>query len=139
MSYSCPFIKGSAVYKARALYQSIHPEAMIDTRSICLSGFLEKSNESEPEIDLNKITYSSPYSIYPNHVANNLQIEWNLSGDSFGLVQLVDLTGNMLLDIPFESGYQIKSIDLSSFASGIYILQFVSNNRYIGYEKIIKQ
>lgn len=139
MAYACPFVKGSAVYKARSLYQSIHPEAIIDTRSICLSGVSAKNYESEPEIDLNKITNSSPYKIYPNPVADNLQIEWNLNGDSSGVAQLVDLTGNILLDIAFKPGYQIKSIDLSALNSGIYLLRFSSNRQSIGYEKIIKR
>ncbi|QLH47385.1 MAG: T9SS type A sorting domain-containing protein [Bacteroidota bacterium] len=98
-----------------------------------------KNYESEPEIDLNKITNSSPYKIYPNPVADNLQIEWNLNGDSSGVAQLVDLTGNILLDIAFKPGYQIKSIDLSALNSGIYLLRFSSNRQSIGYEKIIKR
>ncbi|MBK8686709.1 MAG: T9SS type A sorting domain-containing protein [Bacteroidetes bacterium] len=84
-----------------------------------------------------EVKLQAQYKIYPNPVADNLQIEWNLNGDSFGVVQLTDLTGNILLDIPFNPGYQIKSIDLSALNSGIYILRFISKLQSIGYEKII--
>ncbi len=80
-----------------------------------------------------EVKLQAQYKIYPNPVADNLQIEWNLNGDSFGVVQLTDLTGNILLDIPFNPGYQIKSIDLSALNSGIYILRFSSNRQTIGY------
>ncbi|MBK8686711.1 MAG: T9SS type A sorting domain-containing protein [Bacteroidetes bacterium] len=86
-----------------------------------------------------EVELQAPYKIYPNPVAKHLQIEWNLNGDSSGVVQLVDLTGNILLDIAFNPGYQIKSIDLSALNSGIYILRFISNRQSIGYEKIIKR
>jgi CRISPR/Cas system-associated protein Cas7 (RAMP superfamily) len=139
MAYSCPFIKGSAVYKARAIYQNLHPEAIIDTRTICLSGLSSKTTETEPEIILNDQVVSSSYRIYPNPVQEQLNIEWTVPQDAEAKVSVVDLSGKVLEQFSFQKGYQIKSIKLSNLASGVYMLLFHLNNHKIGHEKIIKE
>ena len=136
MSYSCPFIKGSAVYKARAIYQNLHPEAIIDTRTICLSGLSSKTTEPEPEIILNNQVVSSSYHIYPNPVQEQLNIEWQASDLRF--IELRDIGGQILAQQTVEPGSHRIEIDMSGYASGIYLIQLKNNLGAVYMKKVIK-
>ena len=72
------------------------------------------------------------FSIYPNPVTNNLTVEHSEAIDD---LKIFDLQGKMYLHISPKK--ETVNIDMTSFATGIYFLRIMSNDR-ISTSKVIK-
>ncbi len=71
-------------------------------------------------------------SVYPNPTSDLLQI--HVQSQSTTQLSLLDLTGKEILNFELETGNSIKTIDISTLASGIYQLRIASQNT----QKLVK-
>ncbi len=74
--------------------------------------------------------YFKNLTIYPNPAKNQLTIQYDKLLTAGVMVQIIDLTGNILLERTLGNGYS-KSIglDVSSLSEGLYIMNFIDPNK----------
>jgi hypothetical protein len=67
----------------------------------------------------------STFSVYPNPSNDKLHLQYELKQNSTVLINLLDLTGRLVYtsNESQQKGAQSRSIDLSAFNKGIYLLQ----------------
>ncbi|QLH44670.1 MAG: hypothetical protein HWD58_03005 [Bacteroidota bacterium] len=73
LALSCPFVNGSAVYKARSLYAHIRPGISYNDLEICNAVGVYKSSLGN-STDGNNDEESSNIIVYPNPTHSELQI-----------------------------------------------------------------
>jgi hypothetical protein len=80
-------------------------------------------------------------SIHPNPTRFQLSIDYYTTTPSKCIVHLIDMSGRKLKSIQWNSnsGSQEFTFDLSSFAEGVYQVQFVVNDKLISTQKVTKQ
>ena len=73
--------------------------------------------------------HSQMLQVYPNPGHNELNVQFNAAVDDNYLLQLLDLTGRIIITNKGKgTGDQMKQIlDVSEFARGSYMLQLVTN------------
>lgn len=79
--------------------------------------------------------------IYPNPASNQLTLSFNLADDENIKVIVYDISGNTALSrekIPFTSGPQTLSLDISQLKDGLYFIRLLSDNEVIGITRLIK-
>ena len=74
---------------------------------------------------------------YPNPVTNTLTIAVNGIDEVNGKIQLMDMTGKMLVEKTMNAA--TISIDMSSYANGMYMVRFSDNNGSTGTLRVTKQ
>ncbi len=96
-----------------------------------------ETNPEEPPVP--DVSFS--YNIYPNPVYSQLNIEYYISGTAQMRYAIYNMSGQLLYATEPETkpaGIHYKTIDMSDFASGNYILHIQVNEKLIG-EKIVKK
>ncbi|MEQ8472470.1 MAG: S8 family serine peptidase [Marinoscillum sp.] len=79
--------------------------------------------------------------LYPNPVKDEVLISYSLSKPSNMEIQVIDLTGKVIMDISTVAAtnkYE-RALDLSSLKSGVYAVQFLVDHEITYSLKIIKQ
>ena len=73
---------------------------------------------------------SPSISIYPNPTSNSVKVEF---AESINSVKLYDMTGNLLIDKKLNA--TSETFDLSSFATGVYIMHvYDAKNKMYAYK-----
>jgi hypothetical protein len=85
---------------------------------------------------IDDMKYEPEYRIYPNPVQEQLNIEWQASDLRF--VELRDIGGQILAQQTVEPGSHHIEIDMSGYASGIYLIQLKNNLGAVYMKKVIK-
>jgi hypothetical protein len=93
-----------------------------------------------------KITYSSnvviqskatsSFSIYPNPASTNIQISGVHAGST---IRVADVTGKLILEQVAKNEGSTTTVDLSTLAKNIYIVQIIENGAVVHTEKVIKK
>lgn len=83
------------------------------------------------------ITIEAPFSIYPNPTSGIVHIVFTTDPGPGSYIVMYDAVGRILNQIPVEASDQ-SDIDLSGYASGVYVLKIVSLND-IFIEKIVRK
>ncbi|MDP2236141.1 MAG: T9SS type A sorting domain-containing protein [Bacteroidales bacterium] len=82
---------------------------------------------------------TSQISMYPNPAKDFITIEHKMpSSTSVANIFIVDITGRMLLNLPFKPDATIQRVDISTLTPGVYILYLHSSNEIFS-KKIIKK
>lgn len=81
-----------------------------------------------------KTIYSTPYSLYPNPVNDQLTLRFD-DGDEPESVELYDLAGRLVGTKP--NG--LESIDMRAMPSGVYMLRVTMKDETIYHEKVLKE
>ncbi len=118
-----------------------------DTANVAMQDYLNlidghnndggETNPEEPPVP--DVSFS--YNIYPNPVYSQLNIEYYISGTAQMRYAIYNMSGQLLYATEPETkpaGIHYKTIDMSDFASGNYILHIQVNEKLIG-EKIVKK
>ena len=103
----------------------------IQTNSITTQNFVVASCSTVGLEDLNSATFE----VYPNPTTDYLNIKSSTSNYE---VKLMDIKGSRIENVQLINKGDLTSIDLSALNSGIYFLEFKSDNEMI-VKKIIKQ
>lgn len=123
LALSCPFVNGSAVYKARSLYAHIQPGLSYNDLEICNAvGVYKNLRSDNSENDLFGDAFE--ILIYPNPAIDRLNIHTSLDHKQMN-IRLFDMTGNNVKDVclPVHDGK--TELEVSSLHQGIYNLQII--------------
>jgi hypothetical protein len=141
MANACPYIDGTAVFKARTLYAMFVPGVDYDDMAICNSIGVYKGGKSLYELEnesLNgngktqNVNATNNLRIYPNPASTSLTIEFPLNESDTAAFTICDLTGKI---IQVETLlYPINEIVLKNICRGfyIYICSIQGRNIYTG-------
>jgi len=158
LSNTCPFVGGSAVYKARVLYSLFNPLAQFNDRFLCIQGAnkggssfvnIDSLYESQTNEFANQLVQQQGISIailhkeisiktnsfediilYPNPANRILNIEYN---NKQGELIIYDLLGKVILKSVLDKEKAIAKIDLPTLANGLYNYHIIQNdNVYSG-------
>jgi hypothetical protein len=79
---------------------------------------------------VNEINGVSNISLYPNPASTSLQIKMQLDEQFEGTISIVDISGRVVYSTSVSSnaGLYTDQIDLSTIASGLYLINFKENN-----------
>jgi hypothetical protein len=86
---------------------------------------------SEPEISI--------LNIFPNPTSGWLTIALPESTNSAARLELTDINGRLISDVRISAGAATQLVDMTTYASGIYIIQLTLEGKVIGAAKVIKQ
>ncbi|MBK6818880.1 MAG: T9SS type A sorting domain-containing protein [Bacteroidetes bacterium] len=143
----CPYIGGTAVYKARGLYSMYQPALMYDDIAICnaIGVYKPNGNSNNPKgifdnenkylqtlKPTNRILekYSEyPFTLYPNPASTTVTIAYELSKNQKGLVIVYDILGREQMKIDLHSDNNKVSINVSLLKQGLYTYKYLVNNR----------
>jgi hypothetical protein len=136
LAYQCPFVGGTAVYKARTLYNNYNPGAYYDDIEICNAVGVYKGGKSifDLENDLLKQGLSSDHSdnsmleIYPNPTSSSIRIKNLFSTFEQSAFILYDMTGRVVMKHQIPNGIFTFELDLGMLANGVYQLQIRTAN-----------
>jgi len=158
LSNTCPFVGGSAVYKARVLYSLFNPIAQFNDRFLCILG-ANKGGSSFVNIDSLYESQTNEYAnqlvqqhgiiatlqsneisiktnsfenivLYPNPANRQLTLEYNNKQGEF---ILYDLFGNVILRSHLNKEQAISQINLPTLANGFYSYRIIlKDNVYSG-------
>jgi hypothetical protein len=151
----CPYIEGSAVYKARNLNKMMNPGMQYDNLKICNAVGVYKQNNSSnstgnmPNTTLYKMEQkalemlqsfskksSSEIKLYPNPTSGLVNIQYELTQNV--RLEVKDITGRILMQILMPAGKVESTIDLTALADGIYIYNFFVGNEIKKIGKLLK-
>ena len=138
--------RGTAVYKARALYAMYNPASMFDDIAICNSIGVYKiggSNENtkgrfddenaflqslKPKTNLLGKHSDHPFMLYPNPASSTVTIAYELNKSEKGKVIIYDLLGREQMKIDLHHYNNKVSINVSLLRQGIYTFKYLVNN-----------
>jgi hypothetical protein len=106
-------------------------------KNLCMARFLtfvDKHNKQYGSFN----THTSELRIYPNPANNLLTIKWSEELAYPVELRISDVSGRIVLNKTLHTNTGNNTIDVSSFADGIYTIQ-LRNNKNNWYEKFCKQ
>jgi hypothetical protein len=145
LASSCPFVEGTAVYRARTIYSLWEPNAIFDDRIICIQG--QNKNQDNSKINIDSLIESqiaeanvkmvsnnisantrnskkiiseskSVINIFPNPASTFIIIEYNCESD--GELILYNSLGQEILKTSLEKGNKKVQLQINDIANGIY-------------------
>jgi hypothetical protein len=145
LAHLCPYIGGTAVYKARALYAMYNPANMFDDMAICNAIGVYKIDNSgngkglfdaenaylqslKPKANILSQQGEHPFLLYPNPAITTVTIAYELGKTEKGMVIMYDILGREQLKIDLHPGYNKMSINVSLLKQGIYTYKYIVNN-----------
>ncbi|MEN8228770.1 MAG: T9SS type A sorting domain-containing protein [Bacteroidota bacterium] len=84
------------------------------------------------------VSETGSLNIYPNPVQSTLYVNLGARRDYCGRIELVDISGKVVLSEHLPSGYQIFQLDIAHLNRGIYILRWVESGQVRGVSKVVK-
>jgi hypothetical protein len=136
MANACPYIDGTAVFKARTLYAMFVPGIDYDDMSICNSIGVFKGGKSLYEIENEMLLVNNEDSkfkvtdyvkVYPNPATNQINLAVYLKDGEIGEFILYDLLGNKLQANTISK--TITNIELNGLRAGLYIYKYMCSNK----------
>ncbi len=97
LASSCPFVEGTAVYRARTIYCFWEPNAIFDDRIICIQG--QNKNQDNTNINIDSLIESQITEANIKAVGGNL----NISGKSISIAKKVDVNAIEVYPNPASS------------------------------------
>lgn len=156
----CPFVGGSAVYKARTLYTILNPLAQYNDRLMCIQGQnkngnsgyvnLDSLNEAETNIAANALALNQGVNtttlkhkdiplitgnfedilLYPNPANTFINISYF---NEDGIFELYDAIGKLILKENLIKQNETQKILLPKISNGIYSYRIVfTKSNYTG-------
>jgi hypothetical protein len=145
LASSCPFVEGTAVYRARTIYSLWEPNAIFDDRIICIQG--QNKNQIISNINIDSLIESQiaeanvrmvsnnisanasntkkiisddkqGIKIFPNPASTFIIVEYNCESD--GELILYNGLGQELLKTSLGKGRKKVQIQINDIANGMY-------------------
>jgi hypothetical protein len=153
LALKCPYIGGTAVYKARALYAMYAPASMFDDIKICNAVGVYKNgsgnNEDKKGIFDSENNYlrnikarpatteiaSNEILLYPNPSESQLNIRYNFDKDS--KLQIVDMLGIIVKEVFLSKETKQVSLFVNDLAPGVYSYRQIYQNTTLNTGKLI--
>ncbi len=142
LASSCPFVEGTAVYRARPIHSYWEPNAVFDDRLLCIQG--QNKNQDNTNIDIDSLiegqiktqnvpitqnntqsntpaklhTGSNAIKLYPNPATNIITVEYHEKID--GELQITNNIGQVILQTQLGADNTKVQIPLENVAVGLY-------------------
>lgn len=127
IAFQCPLTGGAAVFKARAYYKLLHPDAYYDDSWTCIQSGVVYRNKPSVSIDY--------CTLFPNPTTGKFQLDYSISSDA--ILEIIDGTGRVVLNSKISSEKSNESIDLSSYQNGLYYCRIINDNGVIFQKKVV--
>ena len=86
----------------------------------------------------NPVTEISSLNIYPNPAYNTIYINPGARTEYNGRIELMDMTGKVVLAEHVPAKYQIFQLDIEHLDRGMYILRWIESGQVRGVSKVVK-
>jgi hypothetical protein len=132
ISLQCPVSSGYAVYQARNLLMSIEDNVI---------AFEDHCDEAEKryaqKIQAKKPAADYAFRLYPNPNNGNMLLEYNISEQDKGILEITDLTGNRVQQYNLPAGENKLRIRDEGLESGMYIYHVIMNDKIVKSDKLL--
>ncbi|HLO90810.1 MAG TPA: T9SS type A sorting domain-containing protein [Lentimicrobium sp.] len=100
---------------------------------------LPSGNPSLPTFNLPVVTIDDhSFKIYPQPANEFFIVDYEFkSGLSGAILEISNLLGHKMTEIPLESSYGQKLVDVNEFLPGMYILRLINNGSVVDHAKIM--
>lgn len=137
LAYQCPFVGGTAVYKARTLNAMQSPMAFYEDMEICNAvgvykngkGLFDDENALLDSLGsgASLLVQENKLTIYPNPASTVLYVEYTLLDNQQSTLQLIDISGSVINEIALPKTQQKVEIPVSHLATGMYTYKQITN------------
>ncbi len=150
LATTCPYIGGSAVFKARSMHAVFVPNIQYNDRVLCIPQTLNKNaaNSNNPNLDIDSLNEANMLSqsritnfldhviksndqiektntisigIYPNPASNQITINYNCSTD--GVCRIFNSLGEEVMTISLTKTNSTVTTNIENIANGLYTYQ----------------
>ncbi len=145
LANECPYIGGTAVYKARTLNAMYSPASMFDDIKLCNNVGVYKTNNTsgntkgifDAENSYLKsllpnskipILSTNKFNIYPNPASTQITIAYEMKYNEAGLVIIYDIVGRERMKIDLKASVNKIILNVTNLERGIYTYKYISNN-----------
>ncbi|MBL7778223.1 MAG: T9SS type A sorting domain-containing protein [Chitinophagales bacterium] len=118
IAHQCPLTGGLAVYKARAIYQTLHREADFDDVSPCLLNSYKTAAHTLTDVPLSDMRFN----LMPNPAADIVYLYYTLGEHTTARWMLSNMYGQVLEQGSMSNENQLQLIDVHHLATGLYQL-----------------
>ncbi len=147
IAITCPYLSGTAVYRARAIVSSYMPGIHYDDLVICNSQGVYKNGNTKLQEQINalanahheKVLDASHVMVYPNPTSNLVTIEYSDDTDELITFSLYEITGKVILEQTLPSHSKRYTIDLHEYAQGVYSYKITTRANAVFNGKLIKE
>jgi hypothetical protein len=130
IAFQCPFIGGDAVYQARSLYWTLHPETKFSDYDLCLNGAYFRLKDKEHSNTL--------FSLQPNPTKNSFEINYRKIDEGNLILQILDIAGKILKVEEVDGKTGSAFINTFDLKDGLYFVKLYSNdNSFSQVEKLV--
>ena len=93
-------------------------------------------SQTAPVMSLEEAISSNGFAVFPNPASDKLQIVTQQPLNEVSVVVLIDINGRKVFETNISKGIQTYTLDVTTFPSGIYLLQ-LSNSRFLKQSKVL--
>ena len=133
LALQCPWIGGSAVYKARMMY-ALFVNETYDDIDICNNAGVYKGGNGifdEQNAAIAMLHFPSSYekqiAVYPNPTTGKITVKYLMNGDEVVHFEVLDLQGRLIKEAQLNPMMGAQTIDLGNPAAGTYYYRLVVN------------
>ena len=76
--------------------------------------------------------------IYPNPAGNFSYVNFGEPGDGETLLELLDMSGKLVLSEHVPAGYQVVRLEIGHLSEGLYLLRRIESGQLTGVSKLVK-
>ncbi len=131
IAHQCPYIAGTAVFKARSLYMRYEPSLNYNDNQLCTG----KYQMSEQEVMQAK-SQQLNVQLYPNPGNGYFNINYDLSGFTKGSIVFYNVLGNKVYETQLNTETDRGALQLSELAKGVYSYTVFGNSNPVAKGKI---
>lgn len=132
MAYSCPFVNGFGVYKARMLLSAFgNPISQTDKYLCNAVGLYKSTGEGdEPQIDRNTLVDSDTdgVRIFPNPFSREITVECQGNAGGGGTFSLFDVEGRTVFQEALPANKRLLTLVFPPLSPGIYHYRIARQN-----------
>ena len=137
----CPFVGGTAVYKARSIYHEIEPIDLDDIVVCNAAGVYKNGNTTEDEEIIDPLLLQAldnkELNIYPNPANTQITVDYSLNLNEEGMLVMYDMLGREYMRTSLLANVSRVTINISSLPKGLYLCKYMVNNSYRSTKKLV--
>jgi hypothetical protein len=138
---NCPYLNGTAVYKARSLYDFYEPHFCYNDVALCQTSNSNKNSTAfDATIDGSGLGLSdNSVTVYPNPATNHITLIFSDALSEEVIFTLQDITSKVQKEVFVAKGSNYKQIPLQQLDRGIYIYTCSTNKEIMAQGKLTIQ
>ncbi len=138
----CPFIGGTAVYRARSIYSEIEPTDMNDVVICNAAGVYKNGSGAEDEdetIDPSLLAAlgDSHFKIYPNPASTQVTVDYSLNLEEQGELIFYDLLGREYMRTGLSATVNHVTLSTTHLPKGVYLCKYAVNGLTRSTKKLV--